>query len=770
MYWPVFLDGESFFYRDFSRGYLPEKIFQSKTIRDGFFPFWSPWIFAGIPHHATLESQIYYPLNCLSWFQPCYWFFSLNTILHLLVGGLGVTFWLRCFQVADILVIGGSCLWPVLGINIGLLEFFPMIAALAWLPWILGSLERAASAKDKGKSFFWLGLGGLFLGVQLLVNYPTLSMYTILIELTFLFGRGKSSWMQGLVNLISIVTIGTMIYSIQLIPTRELTLLSVRGAGLSYEDASEIGLSLEQMRNFLFHSYSVQPQDVVPCLGIVLTFGVFLAIDNMRSVWIFLCSIFWFIASLGKATPLHFWLFKFVPVIQYERKPFNLSIMALILLFYLGIIGLDSLRKFDKAAPGNLTPQKDAAEGKGSFKDEKILVVDRLVRILFGGALLGATMSACIAIFREDFLLYFFGNHPDKEVVVQGVRRYFLFSSAMNGLSLRMLLFAGGIAAFRRWPQKLGYVFLIAVALADPLITMNHINPTTDKNFFENAPVQIKLLKNEGESARILLAGDTYLDIVRQCYFRIRSGERKALDDWKNTLEARFPMMFGIPDSGGNGSIIQRTYLSIIDTWNGLSACSTSPSFRLLESIGTRYLISHRNMAGDGVSLISSAPFYLYRLEKTMPRVGMFFDREYLPPDSGKRLIRLNDPEFPQTQKVILSEEVAFDKPSFPLEVRTRIIPSKDPNRLEIEYSTGAEGFLYVLDQMYPGWKAQIDEKEVPILTGNGWMRVLKAPSGTHRVIFSFFPVGFFPGFAISFLGVLLSILLMFRGIRSKSK
>lgn len=55
-------------------------------------------------------------------------------------------------------------------------------------------------------------------------------------------------------------------------------------------------------------------------------------------------------------------------------------------------------------------------------------------------------------------------------------------------------------------------------------------------------------------------------------------------------------------------------------------------------------------------------------------------------------------------------------------------------NALELNVDTPAGGLLVVAEAWYPGWRAEINGREVPCLPVNGWMRGIPVPAG-HSVV-----------------------------------
>jgi|GEM_PF-2665288 len=72
------------------------------------------------------------------------------------------------------------------------------------------------------------------------------------------------------------------------------------------------------------------------------------------------------------------------------------------------------------------------------------------------------------------------------------------------------------------------------------------------------------------------------------------------------------------------------------------------------------------------------------------------------------------------------------------------------PNRVDIEGTTDRGGLLVLTDVFFPGWRALVDGRPVPILRINGLVRGILVDAGTHRIIFKYTPCSFLLGMGIS--------------------
>ncbi|TAK26274.1 MAG: hypothetical protein EPO26_00225 [Chloroflexota bacterium] len=73
---------------------------------------------------------------------------------------------------------------------------------------------------------------------------------------------------------------------------------------------------------------------------------------------------------------------------------------------------------------------------------------------------------------------------------------------------------------------------------------------------------------------------------------------------------------------------------------------------------------------------------------------------------------------------------------------------------------------LVLLDAAYPGWRATLDGAPVEILSATGGVRAVAVPPGAHSIVFRYSPTWLLPGFILSSLGLILTALLVVRGMR----
>lgn len=157
----------------------------------------------------------------------------------------------------------------------------------------------------------------------------------------------------------------------------------------------------------------------------------------------------------------------------------------------------------------------------------------------------------------------------------------------------------------------------------------------------------------------------------------------------------------------------------------------------LLDLVGVKRLLLLVPRDGGAAMKIVDRPSALPRAF-VVPRFEVAADRR-------ARLARLAEPGFDPRSLVLLEEA-----PSGWVEgAGTAEVTVYDPERIVVRVD-GSGGGLLVADNWYPGWRAWIDGRPVPILIGDHALRVVTLPPGRHDVEMRFHPASFSIGAAVS--------------------
>lgn len=172
--------------------------------------------------------------------------------------------------------------------------------------------------------------------------------------------------------------------------------------------------------------------------------------------------------------------------------------------------------------------------------------------------------------------------------------------------------------------------------------------------------------------------------------------------------------------------------------------------------LGVSHLITPLELALDGLTFVGTAdPMNLYRVEGAS--TARFVARARPVATNDEAAIRMLAPSFVPHGELFLHDappgfEIAEPGegaiPAVEVKVDTK---RPSPELVVVELDAPAPGgYLFLADTYYPGWKAELDGKEVPIARANIMGRAVRVPSGAHRVTFSYRPKTVWRGVWIS--------------------
>jgi hypothetical protein len=119
---------------------------------------------------------------------------------------------------------------------------------------------------------------------------------------------------------------------------------------------------------------------------------------------------------------------------------------------------------------------------------------------------------------------------------------------------------------------------------------------------------------------------------------------------------------------------------------------------------------------------------------------------------------RVQQPGFDPAVTVVLEDGQPLDiQPSRQADVQ---VVHYDANGLELEVNSPAEGYLFLSDPFYPGWRAKVDGEPVPILRANYAFRAVPVPASVHQVTMTFRPSSWSIGLAITALTIVILLVL----------
>jgi hypothetical protein len=359
-FWKIALTNRVLVGLDVFTYFYPYHDFASEALRMGRLPLWNPYLFMGAPLLANSQAAVLYPLH---W--PLLWLstpkqIAWSIVLHVWLASAGTYLLARkatrlhplaAFVTAAIFALGGF-----IGAQV---EHVNQLNASAWLPWLLLCVE-ATMGHSQRRGLALLG-GGIIVGLMFLAGHTQAAYIVLFGAAVYAVIRGvkklkERKWLSGLTGLgmlAAMGAIGAALAAGQLLPTLELSRLSVRSSGLPYDEAASFSLSPGLIFKAFLPPLAWQPpfSEYVAYVGL---FGLALALVGTWAILrqkrpggtILVLALAGVFLAFGIYNPIYYLLYKLVPGFDLFRAPARWLLLYSFGTALLAGIGLEAWPKF----------------------------------------------------------------------------------------------------------------------------------------------------------------------------------------------------------------------------------------------------------------------------------------------------------------------------------------------------------------------------------------------------------------------------------------
>jgi len=745
-FYPTLPSSYIFIERDLSAFFIPPRYLWISLVKSFQIPLWNPYNSSGIPLLATLQPGVFYPPHIFYLFLPFNLVWNWLIILHFVFSGISVYAFLRYLKASPFASFAGGVIFMLSGYLLSVHSLLPHLLAVPWFPLvIMYFLKYLENKKSK-----YIVFTGIFVTMEFLAGAPEIVVMTFLVLCIILLSPGV--FVEERVSLplrfkaISLVVIlFLLLTAVQLLPFYELKAWSIRYTGLSYQEATLWSFAWKDFIQFfmpdvfgyfktLERYWANQSWLKTIYLGIIpFILSVFFFLSKDRKRWLFLVFIVMaFVFAMGKYTPLY--------ALLYHVPPFNsIRYPAKFLFLFFFAISCTAAFGFDRLKAG--IENKERAT--------KIVIYG-----VFYFGFLCAALWGYVNLFDADVyrFLDMKGFKPeaynDIQFNLHNLKRFLLFS----------FIFCVTLLVYLRARQKKFIMVIIVFLLTADLFLANYgfyySVPwkwyIAKKGFAEN------LMKGK-ETERYLVSGRTIKEL----------GSLKA----EITVPSHhYAALFGFYSTSGMEVmrvIHHDIFLSIMN-----SRPSISDAKKFFDMSGVRHVITSYKVSDNDLKLVKSIEIgdktaYLYEYS-LYPGRFLLFSKVYYAKDDKTVIEKLQSNTFDAKKELILigQKENSYKKTG---PIGQAKLVSYKANRFSLEYEADNDGFLYVSDTYYPGWRAYVDGKETKIYRANLAFRAIEAPKGKHTVVFKYVPMSFYIGLVLTIIGILLCVILIMRDGKNKS-
>src|ERR1700719_2897746 len=160
---------------DLEAFHLPLAAYIGRSVREGVFPFWDPYPYCGVPIHADLQAQLFYPFtwiaillgNLSSGHKLLYWLEWLVP-LHMILAGLFTFFLLRQLRTDVPSALLGGTVYQLGGFFASQAQHLGAVCCAAWLP--LALLCVLKLSRDQTPR--WTAMLSLSVALSILAGFP----------------------------------------------------------------------------------------------------------------------------------------------------------------------------------------------------------------------------------------------------------------------------------------------------------------------------------------------------------------------------------------------------------------------------------------------------------------------------------------------------------------------------------------------------------------------------------------------------------------------
>jgi hypothetical protein len=683
--------------------YFPWRDFAAHSLRAGQIPLWNPYQFCGTPFLANGQSAIFYPLNLIFWLLDSRRAFGWSMLLHLILGGWFTYLFLRALRLKRFAALIGGMVFAFNGYFVTWIYLPTLVNTAIWLPLALLFGEKYL----RSGRWVFAAAAGAALGLSALAGHPQIFLLCSLFFALYFVARALTARRWGLLlggGLLSGSAL-ILVSAVQLLPTLELLQFSHRASGGSeagYQFYLSWAWPLTNLVTLLLPDFFGNPTlgtywgkgsyseycayaGIIPLL--LAAAGGFWG-RRFAARFFGLAALFWLLCALG--TPLNWPLFHFVPGLKNAGSPSRLLLLYLISLSFLAGIGADWLARALR-------------EKSLSWLKARLL-----------GLIAGAALFSLLLTFLAKTLLPEGEELTLADLYVDALPNL-IWLGVVCALSLVVIIF---LRPTKKLSSLLAGALVILVAADLLLFGFRFVRFTPDKEVFPATGATDFLRKNLGASRMLALTPVPLEQAWPASDLRMASYLLRGLRAFPQALfPPNTPLVYRLRDILGYDSLYLADYRTLLGELEGRDPSPPTNGNLLLAHrvrrdllplFGVRYLVSRHPLEGKNLRLVYDKECKVYELSDA-------FSRAWLA-DAG------HQPGSRTGNAEILADDI---------------------NHVGIKAEASESGWLILADNFYPGWRANVDGKEVPIEFAHRAFRAVALPAGEHKVDFYYRPTTF---------------------------
>ncbi len=706
--------------------HLPFKYALHESYSQGSFPLWTRYIANGFPLAAEGQSGPFYPPNIILAFIPPYLALNLSIVLVFIVAGWGAYVYSRQLGLLKVAAFWVALAFMFSSFFIARVKHLNMIVVAAYLPWVLWCARKSIvhiseqmELRSAAVVYKWFIVLGVIWALQLLAGHPHMTYLTMLMVLWHYAGEsfylllhlGKKALIplkRIFFGLLLASLVAVTLAAIQLLPTAELTVQTSR-VHLTFEKAVGNPMRGKFLWTFLYPYLFGNPAE-----------GTY-KVDILRE------GIWW------------------ENTLYIGILPFLLAVYAIIRLL------LPKVRGFKRT--GDWITVGFTWLKQLSFSKYYLV-------ILISGALVFLSLS-----FGGYSLLYLLAFY-----VVPGMS-LFRFPTRFNEYFLLVMCLLSGVGL----TQLMDILRQRAGRFSDILVGVLFIVAGLNSYWFLHSyityvPVDRYLTVPESVKD---VSGDELSRIYPLTQYEINP---YYISGWRKGREAIVSELKALP---GNNPIVHKVDSFTDRGWfeGGLvpqerynleyhllsnDSLKVEEWERIFSAWNVKYFLTYRNLPQYRlVTEYAADPFFktklkLYENLSVLPRA--FITSSVVSSPNYKAMISaMKSQDWDPRHQVYTPKPTDEYSSSGAVEAYAPVQISEYSNqKVVMTTESNSDGVLVFSDSFYPGWQARVDGQTTRIFPVNLIQRAIQLPHGKHTVSWTYSPVSFTFGLAITGISIIL--------------
>lgn len=729
--------------------YFPKFFFSSFFNLSHQIPLWNPYMFSGTPFLANPSSGIFYPINIIFLLLPTSFAFDYLFILDIFLIGLFTYLFARkinldnfsSFISAIVFMFSGTIIYRVYPGHLYILD------AIVWLPIILFFYERIFEKRNYVSG----AIAGIAISLMIFVGHSQFTFYNLMFSslyflLRLFFDLKETKNLIKTLKLFFIFTLSIItalgISAIQLIPSLELSNLSERSGGISFDFATAFSLPIYQVASFILPNFFGSPFNTTywgkgniwelgGYLGLApllfSTLAVFL--KRNKYVTIFLAfSILALLLSFGNYGPLYNFFYNYVPFFNLFRAPARFLYIYAFSVSILCGLGLNYILS-------------------NNFK-KKIYLIKKLFLLGFTTSIFTTIISLFfylspnLSLYEKYVLRNSFAVGINHQVIFnQTIIDLFFFGVFSFIIFLSILLHI-----FKKIKVRIFMIFIFTITIAQLWIFDYKVVNLISLDKLLETPKVVQQINKDKSIYRVFSKTGDYNPILMINGHQVLTGyEGEYLRNYRDFLwlmgpHAETPFESFIVINSINNPVI-------------------------LSLLNTKYVIWDEELNSNNLKLIQKYKnnLFLYENLYNFPRAYLVLDnivkeRKFIISDNQSntfKLKSLKNYSFLTFEKSDIYKNINVDNYS--------------PDKISLNVTNEKPAYLILSEIWYPGWKAYDNGREIKIQIADYIFRTIHLEKGSHKIIFTFESGSFKTGRNISLLSIIvIALIVIFGRIKNK--